>query len=887
MEYASLPMGSIIIAPAYLHAQIYKDMLHEKSGMLGLRVSSLQQLFTSYSYQEVPSLSISLFKVHNALRTQPHQWTTYRNVVDTHHFLKECYQFCDTMRFWDITLDMLPAKTSAQRELRDILSLFQELVLPCDPIKEALQHLQKQSLANTYIVDSFTTIEEEHLLAFLIAHGANRIVEKEALETKQFFHAVNKRQEIEGCAQHIIQHHLRGEDIHITLCDPTTQPLLQQIFQRYQIPFTLLQTKRTSVLIKSFIALFQYVLHPDNEHLLACLQGHIFMQKGLHALREYMQLFNPDFFSPFQHVNNIHETGNILDEHTLQDLQRLESNAKIAQEQLLPIFTKLKNDTCTQAMVDVVDIIQHTHIKVEDIDSYQQVIQCMQDVYPYIETQDDIYFMLDMLEGITSSDTNKTVSGVLVHNLTQTIYNRKHHYLLGATQSNYPAFESKKGIFDEPYFALLPAYPSMEERYTHHSVQLSHMLASTQHIYVSYPVGTYEGKSMECALAIEQFINAPSTSYPLQVNYVPWELQEELSPETALQLFLHEGKLHGSISSLERYVKCPFSYFLRYGLSLQEPMKPGFPDAYAGTLSHFVLETLTNAYGKAYATQTKDTIDAILTKEITHLQTLFPTMQAALCHVKKRLLIAMSQTISTLQDFEQHSTFAPAHSEYAFTYEIDIEDGYLLALRGYIDRIDQGNNLYCILDYKSSTKLLSETNVFAAVQLQLLTYAMVIAKQKQCDIMGAYYVSLKNENINCAAGSLARRKPITYHPYGSEDYAQQRQKAHRFHGWTMYKDPSLLDDDATHIAGLRQNKDGIIKATKLYNLTTITQYMETIYKTIAKQIMQGDISCKPLEDACTYCAYHAICRFHDWPREKTPYIEPDEELYQKGDDEHA
>ena len=54
---------------------------------------------------------------------------------------------------------------------------------------------------------------------------------------------------------------------------------------------------------------------------------------------------------------------------------------------------------------------------------------------------------------------------------------------------------------------------------------------------------------------------------------------------------MKDDVLKGSISSLERYIHCPFSYFLRYGLGLREPMQYTFSDSYAGTLSHYVLET--------------------------------------------------------------------------------------------------------------------------------------------------------------------------------------------------------------------------------------------------------------------------------------------------------
>ena len=52
----------------------------------------------------------------------------------------------------------------------------------------------------------------------------------------------------------------------------------------------------------------------------------------------------------------------------------------------------------------------------------------------------------------------------------------------------------------------------------------------------------------------------------------------------------------------------------------------------------------------------------------------------------------------------------------------------------------------------------------------------------------------------------------------------------------------ILDDDATHIAGVRQNKDGIIKAGKTYSLDQyLKKYFTTIYQKIADRILSAYI----------------------------------------------
>lgn len=54
-------------------------------------------------------------------------------------------------------------------------------------------------------------------------------------------------------------------------------------------------------------------------------------------------------------------------------------------------------------------------------------------------------------------------------------------------------------------------------------------------------------------------------------------------------------------------------------------MQYTFSDSYAGTLSHYVLETLTKTMGKEYAKATSDKIEQLLHKEIEEIKEIFPS----------------------------------------------------------------------------------------------------------------------------------------------------------------------------------------------------------------------------------------------------------------------
>ena len=878
--------GSTLIAPAYLHAALREELLKTRSGLLGLKLNTLQGWLQQQANVAVPSRHVALYQYKQRIQTILPQLKIYREVADSPVFLNECRSFLDSIYFWNIPQSELPQESEAQKELFAILSQLTDIAVPSKQQRAALTNIKTTRLDDLHILDVYHTLEEEQLIQALVTQGAQRCTPPVYEPMPLFFHAVNKRQEIEACAQYIIEHDLDADDIHITLANATYKPILAQIFQRYQIPYTLLQDSHASILPHRFSALFSYYLKPDTENLLRVLDCGVVHMEQLQKLKDYLDVFSCNIEEAFDHLQQIEDEGHILDALELAKLQKLEEEAELVRQQLVVYLRPLKQPISIEAMIQTAASYVRESLRRDDADTkiLLDIEAMLKELHPYILEKEDIAFF------------PKERSGAIVCDLRQSPFCRKHLFILGCTQKDYPAFQTKKGIFDENYHALISAYPSMERRYQFYLEQISAMLYAAPSVYVSYPLGTYEGKGMEAALEIEDYVQkqhanpkAGSVAYPLYSSYEPVSTNITLSPEMAQALFVKDKMIRGSISALERYVKCPFSYFLRYGLSLREPMKVGFPDSYAGTLAHYLLETFTGKYGKAYTKVAEEKIEEVLMKEIRIMQDVFPSLEKKLENVAQRILTSMTQTLGLLDDFEQHSILSPYLREKEFHYSIPLGDDISLALKGYIDRIDASDEFLCILDYKSSAKMLSETNVFAALQLQLLTYSIVCSKEFHKRVLGSFYVSLKNENIPYTAGKLSRRKPVTHLPSSKEEYEEIRHKAHRMNGWVMDSDIQALDDNGAHIVGVSQNKEGIIKPRKLYDLGSIERYFTKMYQMIGNRIINGDIRCLPMEEACMFCSYYEICRFKGIYAEKTQLVEVEDDIYQqqKGREEDA
>ncbi len=879
--FSSLPQNSILIAPQHIHSLIRKKILQDKKGVIGLHIYSLSTYLNMHMPQELPSKESFYFQCQKHLASLSSHIHIYRNTYTSYHFIKQCSTFLEEMKRYQILPGQLPMQTDAQKEIKQILTVLYTLPNTIDNKLKALQKILKDNLHNVYIYDTFFSYEEYLIVQQLLTSGAKLLKEERKKPETSFFHSINMRQEVEAMAQYIINKNINANDINITVCDEAYKPLIHQIFERYAIPFTILKQSIPSVFIKRFIKLLEYHMSPNKKTLQACMDAHIWNIPHIYEYSEYTRIFQKHIHDSFHHLQHLHEPTQMMSEYELHKLKTLQSYAEEVKEELLDTIINIEHATSyEQLFVLIFDIVVASFASQPNLATSSQTLQrILQDTLSYIHTKEDLSFLIKILEDIQEQEHNSTYQGIPITDLHSPLLPTEYNFILGTTQKCFPAFQAKQGIFDEAYVKHI-AYPTMKERYDYHLSQIDNLYYSAQHIVVSYPLGTYEGKANEVALEMESFLQKKAIPYPLITNYQAIPQSHTITSSTAQQLFTKDNVLKGSISAFERYIKCPFSYFLRYGLQIKEPIAYGFNESKIGTLSHFVLESLINEHGKQYVYATSEQILKILEHETSFMSNLYPNHEAFIKAMKQRLLQSIMQNLRILKDMEEHSHMKPIKTEYSFMYDIMSSD-IIIRLQGFIDRIDEAREFIRIIDYKSSIKTLKEQDVFSALQLQLVTYAIIAKKKFQKDILGAYYYSLKNEYIPFHAGKMKRR-PVEYIPLQNKDYEDMIYQTHRLQGWTMHEDIAAIDDNGSHIVGVSMQKDGVIKARKLYNINVLEHHFNDIYKTIGKRILSGKIDCKPSEDACLFCSYKEICRYKGASEKKELLVEIDEFIYQKG-----
>lgn len=170
-----------------------------------------------------------------------------------------------------------------------------------------------------------------------------------------------------------------------------------------------------------------------------------------------------------------------------------------------------------------------------------------------------------------------------------------------------------------------------------------------------------------------------------------------------------------------------------------------------------------------------------------------------------------------------------------------------------------------IIDYKSSSKNIDLNEVYAGLQIQLLTYSDAICKEEDIMPAGVFYFSLLEQMIKAD-------KKIT-----EEEIEQLIQKNFRMKGLILADVKIIQMNDNTLTSGSSKLVPAAITASGAVNekwtngvdkeeFKILQDYIDHIIKQIAKEILSGKIDLKPYNKSgktpCEYCEYKTICGFN-------------------------
>lgn len=865
------------LLPSYLNESIAYKFLSESGNTfyLGTKTMPFNNWIDQYTTQKnTPDLTLCLF--YKKLINLKNKFPLYGNMFEYIEFSSSIVSFTKECLLYKIDFNSLPQNSKSEEELKKILLLCAEENF----IEKELANINptKINLTNvTSFENSFTNTFMATLHKKLIDCGLSyaTLNDGQPIESSYRF-ALNPRQEIESIAQEIITNNFHASEINLVCCESANFDLIQQIFNRYEIPLGFTNRNKPSSVARSFSALIECFIFKDVDHLINAFELHCFDSHLTSSCLKYIHQF----------IFKLDEC--LVPNHRIKDsdysllLGKKENEFLLnAENEFNQFVAKYSNVIETiLSFTDVQEVLTYSFGLCANVyrannhyDELYQLKNSIEEIQPTLENYVDLKIVVELCKYKTISHSTSIHNVVAVTNLSHPVLTRKYTYVVGASQKLYPNFKSCEGLFDETYVSHI-SYPSLEERFNIHMEQLTWIEKSaSEKLLYSFSFLDYQGKKSESSFEIESRYGMPlplTLRLSNQTKYFTHHLDEQL----AQSLFLDDHILHGSVSSFERYFNCPFSYFVKYGLRIDKQSNTEIAANTIGTIQHALLEFATSNFGKKYAEIDKETINEIITLYFNVLGLLFPKETNKLTIIKARMISNMETSLVFLKDMEIQTSFTPTHFEYRFKTDF-LKN---ISIHGVIDRIDFCYDFLRIIDYKSSTKSLSENKVKAGLQLQLLTYLLITKDAFDKKAIGAYYVSLNTTTSTIPSGKVSKGE---YIETTAEDCLNDFMKNERLTGWT-FESSDTLDMNAQHIVGAKVNKDGLISFSEM-DLSKVEVAIHELYHLLYGYLCDGNIQVDPVKDACTYCNYKSICRFKGEPKKEKPLVMADMK-FKKGND---
>ena len=325
-----------------------------------------------------------------------------------------------------------------------------------------------------------------------------------------------------------------------------------------------------------------------------------------------------------------------------------------------------------------------------------------------------------------------------------------------------------------------------------------------------------------------------------------------------------------SVSRLEQYRRCPFSFHLKYGLKLKEKEELKIKPIDTGTFMHDIIDTFfenTNNIKNITQEEIEKIVEDIINQKLNLSKNYIFTSSPKFIVLTNRLKKVIIQSIKYIVFQIQNSDFEIIGNEIEFKRKIDNVE-----IVGKIDRLDEAkteNGQYIrIIDYKSSEKNIDLNEFMSGTQIQLITYLdSVVSEQENKLPAGMLYFKMIDPIVKSDKNKT------------EEEIKEELKKKFKMNGMVLAdiniikKMDKTLEKGASNTIPVYLDKDGNISNSRS-NVVTKEQFTrlqktsEKIIRQIAREILEGNIEIKPTynkktkEDSCKYCEYKTICRFN-------------------------
>ena len=364
-------------------------------------------------------------------------------------------------------------------------------------------------------------------------------------------------------------------------------------------------------------------------------------------------------------------------------------------------------------------------------------------------------------------------------------------------------------------------------------------------------------------------------SYTNQVNMVNSEKIRKLYGEDA----------NYSVSRFEKYVQCPFAYYVQYGLKARERkiFKLSAPDL--GSFMHNVIDNFSKQVTEIEmdwkdvskewcADKVSDIVDDMIESKGASIFNSSPRYQ----YLTSRLKRVLTRTMMLITEQIKRGGFVPVAYEKEFRQGsnyppiiVELPTGEKINIIGKIDRIDMldkdGETYIRIVDYKSGSKEFKLSDVYFGLQIQLLLYLDAVLTNESEDLDkpmlpgGILYFKIDDPMIK-------NMRNLTDEQLEIEIMKSLKMKGLLLKDVDVIKEMDRDMEGNSYIIPARINKDGTLGKSSAASGEQFEALKEHVRENLARccqEMLKGDISIKPFkkkkETACDYCIYASVCQF--------------------------
>lgn len=318
-----------------------------------------------------------------------------------------------------------------------------------------------------------------------------------------------------------------------------------------------------------------------------------------------------------------------------------------------------------------------------------------------------------------------------------------------------------------------------------------------------------------------------------------------------------------TISRLQKYRACRYSYFLEYMLKLREREEFRIRAVDVGSFVHGVLERIcTGLQARGIAlTEVSDAVlhdqvNCCIDEFIENISKKASILSKRELYLIKRLRGAVELCFCLLKNHLIQSKFVPMGYEIRFGEDgigaitIPLGNGRKVHLTGVIDRADcydaDDGKFIRVIDYKTGNKTFKLDDVFYGLDIQLMVYLDALVNScADYRYGGALYFKIDD--------------PI----YAADSRVTAEQAQAKIESQLKMK--GLLLADSRVLAATDPVTADRAKTATLENFTALSRHLEKTVRQLCCALSDGDISIRPYRKSnfspCEYCPYGGVCSF--------------------------